>query len=169
MLEKQSGTLRRGVHRNRLWRLPLRLGFVDAIALTTLPCVIEAIDQKPDDTGKKADKKDHFSGPLSSQPIALSADDLILAVANSDNNSVSLFHIKRHLNFGEVKVQKEPRGLALTPVGKLAFVTNTGHGTVSVIEADRDGDHNKFLGAIERLPLLAAHSTELAHLPFTGT
>jgi hypothetical protein len=105
MLNRQSGTLR-GIHRNRLWRLPLLLGFVGALALTALPCVIEAIGQKPGDKGKKADKRDRFSGPLSSQPIALSADDLILAVANSADDSSRKTELAT-LSFNHEKRSKE--------------------------------------------------------------
>src|SRR6516164_9451446 len=32
-----------------------------------------------------------FSGPINSQPLALSADGSLLAVANPDNNSVTVF------------------------------------------------------------------------------
>src|SRR5437879_1101670 len=35
-----------------------------------------------------------FTGATSSQPLALSADDSLLLVANPDNNSVSLFDLK---------------------------------------------------------------------------
>ena len=35
-----------------------------------------------------------FKGPTSSQPLALSADDSLLMVANPDNNTVTLFDVK---------------------------------------------------------------------------
>jgi YVTN family beta-propeller protein len=76
-----------------------------------------------------------FVGPLSSQPLALSSDNSVLAVANPDNNSVSFFDVRpgKNIKLKEVKVQKEPNGVAFTPDGKKLFVANTVSGTVSVI------------------------------------
>ena len=36
-----------------------------------------------------------FTGPTNSQPIALSADDWLLAAVNPDNNTVSIFDVRR--------------------------------------------------------------------------
>ena len=49
-----------------------------------------------------------FVGPTSSQPLALTAGDELLAVANSDNNSVTLFDLRNNANLklAEVQVQK---------------------------------------------------------------
>jgi YVTN family beta-propeller protein len=79
-----------------------------------------------------------FTGPTSSQPLALSADDTILAVANPDNNSVSIFNVRRDKNrkLAEVPVQSEPNGVAVTPDGDKIYVANSVSGTVSVIRAD---------------------------------
>ena len=76
-----------------------------------------------------------FAGPTSSQPIALSADDALLAVANADNNSVSIFDVRRDANrkLAEVPVQREPNGVAFKPNGKKLYVANTASGTVTVI------------------------------------
>ena len=48
-----------------------------------------------------------FAGPISSQPLALTADDAFLAVANPDNNSVSFFDVRGDKNrkLAEVPVQ----------------------------------------------------------------
>lgn len=77
---------------------------------------------------------DRFVGPISSQPLALSADGAILAVANPDNNTVSIFDVvgDRNRRLAMVPVQQEPNGVALTPDGKRAYVANTVSGTVSV-------------------------------------
>lgn len=76
-----------------------------------------------------------FSGPTSSQPLALTADDAFLAVANPDNNSVSFFDVRldRNRRLAEVPVQVEPNGVAILPNGSKAYVANTVSGTVSVI------------------------------------
>src|SRR5262245_55960756 len=99
------------------------------ITISAAPWVIKAEDEDDDD-GKR------YSGPLSSQPLAISANDRILAVANPDNDTVSFFDLKKNRKFAEVDVQKEPNGVALTPNGKKAFVANTVSGTVSVIKVD---------------------------------
>ena len=39
-----------------------------------------------------------FVGPTSSQPLALTADDGLLAVANPDNNSVTIFDVRSDNN-----------------------------------------------------------------------
>jgi YVTN family beta-propeller protein len=76
-----------------------------------------------------------FSGPSSSQPLALPANDSFLAVVNPDNNSVSFFDVTGDANRGvaEVPVQTEPNGVAILPDGSKANVANTVSGTVSVI------------------------------------
>ncbi len=82
-----------------------------------------------------------FSGPINSQPIALSADDSLLAVCNPDNNTVSFFDVRGDANrkLGEIAVGTEPNGVALTPDGTRAYVANTVSGTVSVISVNRGG------------------------------
>ncbi|HTF72680.1 MAG TPA: beta-propeller fold lactonase family protein [Edaphobacter sp.] len=77
-----------------------------------------------------------FSGPTSSQPLALTADDAFLAVANPDNNSVTFFDLRsdRNRKLAEVPVQAEPNGVAILPDGSKAYVANTISGTVSMIK-----------------------------------
>ncbi len=76
-----------------------------------------------------------FAGPISSQPLALPADDSFLAAVNPDNNSVSFFDLRQDRNrrLAEVPVQTEPNGVAVLPDGSKAYVANTVSGTVSVI------------------------------------
>jgi YVTN family beta-propeller protein len=76
-----------------------------------------------------------FAGPTSSQPLALTADDAFLVVANPDNNSVSFFDLRADKNrkLAEVPVQSEPNGVVFLPNGRKAYVANTASGTVSVI------------------------------------
>src|SRR6476646_7225153 len=79
-----------------------------------------------------------FAGPTSSQPLALSADDSLLLVANPDNNTVSLFDLKNNnTRLAEIPVGKEPNGVALSPDGTRAYVANTVDGTVSVLNISR--------------------------------
>src|SRR3954471_14742368 len=67
-----------------------------------------------------------FSGPTNSQPLALSADDSLLIVANPDNNTVTLFDAKNgNTRLAEIAVGKEPNGVALSPDGSRAYVANT--------------------------------------------
>jgi uncharacterized protein (TIGR03437 family) len=80
-----------------------------------------------------------FPGPTSSQPIALSADDWLLAVANPDNDSVSIFDVRGGANtrVAQVTVGVEPNGVAVSPDGSRVYVANTVSGTVTVLAADR--------------------------------
>src|SRR6476659_7963075 len=79
-----------------------------------------------------------FTGATSSQPLALSADDSLLLVANPDNNTVSLFDLKNGgTRLAEIPVGKEPNGVALSPDGTRAYVANTVDGTVSVLNISR--------------------------------
>src|SRR5581483_2680739 len=83
----------------------------------------------------QAQVSSRFDGPTSSQPLALSANGDVLAVANPDNNSVSFFDLRadRNRRVATVPVQIEPNGVALSPDGTRAYVANTVSGTVSVI------------------------------------
>ncbi len=83
----------------------------------------------------QAQVSSRFDGPTSSQPLALSANGEVLAVANPDNNSVSFFDLRgdRNRRVATVPVQVEPNGVALSPDGTRAYVANTVSGTVSVI------------------------------------
>ena len=60
-------------------------------------------------------KRASFSGPTTSQPLALSADGEVLAVANPDNNTVTFFDTSRPTPrlIAEVAVGREPNGVAL--------------------------------------------------------
>jgi uncharacterized protein (TIGR03437 family) len=79
-----------------------------------------------------------FTGATSSQPLALSADDSLLLVANPDNNSVSLFDLKNGgTRLAEIPVGKEPNGVALSPDGTRGYVANTVDGTVTVLNINR--------------------------------
>ena len=86
-------------------------------------------------SGEAAFAATRFAGPTASQPLALTADDAFLVVANPDNNTVSFFDLRadRNRKLAEVPVQTEPNGVAFLPDGKKAYVANTVSGTVSVI------------------------------------
>jgi YVTN family beta-propeller protein len=99
-------------------------------ALTTATLTIRD-DDPPPPVGR-------FVGPTSSQPLALTANDAYLCVANPDNDSVTFFevHRDRNVRLAEVAVQSEPSGVAFLPDGTKAYVANTVSGTVSVIPTD---------------------------------
>ena len=82
-----------------------------------------------------------FSGPTSSQPLALTADGRLLAVVNPDNFSVTFFSVgevpgnpDRNIKLGKVLVGAEPNGVAFLPDGRKAYVTTTRSGTVQVLK-----------------------------------
>ncbi len=118
----------------RSWRSAARVGAVVAIGLAGVVVWTSAVT--------RPEHVDRFAGPTSSQPLALSADDALLAVANTDNNTVSVFDVRgdRHHKLAEIHVQKEPNGVAWRPDGRKLYVANTVSGTVSVIRVrDRHG------------------------------
>jgi YVTN family beta-propeller protein len=82
------------------------------------------------------DEITRFTGPISSQPLALSGDGAFLASVNPDNNSVSLFDLQadRNRRLATVPVQVEPNGVAMAPNGRRVYVANTVSGTVSVMD-----------------------------------
>src|SRR2546428_758464 len=104
----------------RLWTLSC-IGVVLAFSLLAQPT--------------PAKHKGGFSGATSSQPLALSADGELLAVANPDNNTVTFFDTARPVPdpIEEVNVGREPNGVALAPDGSEAYVANAVDGTVSVL------------------------------------
>ncbi|MFN7932799.1 MAG: beta-propeller fold lactonase family protein [Bryobacteraceae bacterium] len=81
-----------------------------------------------------------FTGVINSQPLALDANGTLLAVANPDNNTVTIFDVgaDRNRRLREVLVGKEPNGVALNPQGTRLYVANTVSGTVSVINVNRN-------------------------------
>src|SRR5437867_11652594 len=78
--------------------------------------------------------KGGFSGSTSSQPLALSADGELLAVANPVNNTVTFFDTSRPVPdpIEVVNAGREPNGVALAPDGREAYVANSVDGTASV-------------------------------------
>lgn len=108
---------------NRNGRGGRRTAHVIALALGAMLCAGAAQAQPA------------FSGPTSSQPLALTADGAFLAAVNPDNNTVSFFDLRsdRNRRLAEVPVQTEPNGIVLLPDGSKAYVANTVSGTVSVI------------------------------------
>jgi YVTN family beta-propeller protein len=74
--------------------------------------------------------------PSSSSPIAISDDDALLVVANNLDDSVTVINVAGDANtkVAEIEVGNEPRGVALTPDKRLAYVTNQASSTVSVID-----------------------------------
>ncbi len=79
-----------------------------------------------------------FAGPTASQPLALTADDAFLVVANTDNNSITFFDLRNERNrkLAEVPVQLEPSSVAFMPDGSKVYVANQLSGTVTVMRTN---------------------------------
>lgn len=82
-----------------------------------------------------------FSGPTSSQPLALSADGTLLAAVNPDRNTVSFFDVAadRDVRLARVDTMLEPWGVAVAPDGIKTWVANTASGTVTLIRRNPQG------------------------------
>jgi len=74
-------------------------------------------------------------GPNSNQPLALSWDDTLLAAANPEANTVSIFQVggDKNTKVAEVAVGKEPVGVAWSSAGTALYVANAVDGTVSIV------------------------------------
>ena len=96
------------------------------------------------------EKLQRFTGPTSSQPLALTADGEFLLVTNPDNNSVTIFDVKNDKNhrIAEVPVGVEPNGVAVLPGGKTGYVANTVSGTVSAITFSKNKNKTQLAGSI---------------------
>lgn len=96
-----------------------------------LLCVLVLLAQHP--STATVSSSPSFNGPISSQPIALTADGAFLASVNPDANTVSLFDVRsdRNRKLLELPTQTEPWGVAWTPDGRKLYVANTISGTVT--------------------------------------
>ena len=124
-------------------KIPAKVGTIVQIAVTLLTAVLvvvaAALWVHAGHSVVSAQGPTRFTGPTSSQPLALSADDWTLAVANPDNNSVSIFDVKNGANtrVAQVSVGIEPNGVAVAPDGSRIYVANTVSGSISVLSVDR--------------------------------
>jgi YVTN family beta-propeller protein len=128
--------LSRARRRGLLFAAVLALGLVGApLHFFIAPSAAQLVSA-PEESGLRQSKR--FAGPTSSQPLALTANDAFLVVANPDNNSVTFFNVRNDRNrlIAEVPVQMEPNGVAFLPDGTKAYVANTVSGTVSVINTN---------------------------------
>ena len=117
----------------------MRISRVIRAAILTLPVAALTLYLNNEPTAVRAADPARFTGPTSSQTIALSADDAVLGVVNPDSNSGSFFDFRPGTNqrIAEVRVGTEPNSIAITPDGTRAFVANTVSGTVTVMNLDR--------------------------------
>jgi YVTN family beta-propeller protein len=89
-----------------------------------------------------------FNHPTTSSPIALSADNRLVWVVNSDDDSVSVIRTDLNTLVANIKVGDEPQGVALDPDNKFAYVANAAANTVTVIEIINP-DANHFIAKVD--------------------
>src|SRR2546423_5287152 len=110
--------------RSTLWRRVVMQNVTRVgVCLLTALLAAGAIWQRSS-TASAQNPLTRFAGPTSSQPLALNADGTLLAVANPDNDSITLFDVAQDRNrrLAEVRVGIEPNGVALNPAGTRAYV-----------------------------------------------
>ena len=118
------------------WSVRKRLNLAKYLLPLALVAAVLSLTRHVDHVSAQSPVR--FKGPTSSQPLALSADDSLLMVANPDNNTVTLFDVKNgNARLAEIPVGKEPNGVALSPDGSRAYVANTVDGTVTVLGINR--------------------------------
>jgi YVTN family beta-propeller protein len=90
-----------------------------------------------------------FNHPTNSSPISLSADNRLIWVVNSDDDSVSVIRTDLNTVIARIKVGDEPQSVALAPDNKFAFVANAAANTVTVIEIINP-DPNRFIAEVDK-------------------
>ena len=65
--------------------------------------------------------------------IAYSPDGRYLCTVNSDGNSVTVINTADNRVIGTVTTGKEPTSIAMLPNGRQAYVTDSGDGTVEIL------------------------------------
>ncbi len=89
-----------------------------------------------------------LSSESRSSSIGLTSDNRYLVVANRSSKSVSIFEVKNEggadtqTKLAEIPVGSEPRYVAISPDNKVAYVSNSVSGTVSIVSIDK---HNSKL------------------------
>ena len=74
-----------------------------------------------------------FNQPMNSSPIALSADQRLLWVVNPHDDTVTVIRTDTNTVLATIQTGDEPRGVALDPDNKFAFVANAAGSSVTVI------------------------------------
>lgn len=114
----------------------MRISRMTRVAILSWPVAALTLYLNHEPTAVRAAGPTRFTGPTSSQTIALSADDALLGVVNPDSNSVSFCDVRPGTNqrIAEVRVGTEPYGLALTPTAQKLYVANARSYSVTVID-----------------------------------
>jgi YVTN family beta-propeller protein len=89
------------------------------------------------------------AAPTASGPIALSPDGGLVWSVNPSDDSVSVIRTDRNRVVARIRTGDEPRGVALDPRGRYAYVANAAAGTVTVIRIVR-GTPGAFRAVVDR-------------------
>ena len=89
--------------------------------------------------------------PTNSSPIAITSDDSKVVVVNPLNNSISIINVAGDANqkTAEVPVGIEPQSVAISNDNKLAYVTNQGSNSVSVVDLSTNSEVTKIPVGVE--------------------
>ena len=89
-----------------------------------------------------------FNRPTNSSPIALSADNRLVWVVNSDDDSVSVIRTDLNTVIAKIGVGDEPQGVRAGSANRYAYVANAAANSVTVIRIT-NSDPNNFTAAVD--------------------
>jgi YVTN family beta-propeller protein len=86
--------------------------------------------------------------PTNSSPIAISPDQRLVWTVNPRENTVAVIRTDRNTVVRKIRVGNEPRGIALDPLGRYAYVANAAAGTLTVIRI-LSSNPNRFVARVD--------------------
>lgn len=105
-----------------------------------------------------------FTQPMSSSPIALSADQRLVWVVNPRDDTVSVIRTDNNTVIATIATGDEPRSVALDPNNTFAFVANAAGSSVTVIRI-LNSSFAKFAAAIDRTVKTGAEPWDIVISP----
>jgi YVTN family beta-propeller protein len=106
-----------------------------------------------------------FSGPTTSSPIALSADNTLVWSVNPDDNSVSIIRTDTNAVITRIAVGQQPESVAPDPNHQYVYVANAASNSVSVIRISNNTNADTFSAQVVRTFVTGAEPWNLVISP----